>query len=214
MNGAAPLVEVDHLVLHFPIRGGVVVSRKLAEVHAVDDVSLTVHEGETLGIVGESGCGKTTLARCIVRLLQPTDGRIRFRGRDITTAGRRELRPIRRELQMVFEIDLLSDGIVWTHGILLEAGDGPEALCEPSCVRRLPNGGTVIADTGNDRLLLFSPVGTLMRSFTGSEDIPLIRPVHLELLDSGEMLVYPEQGDEVIRLGLGGQPTWRACMPD
>jgi oligopeptide/dipeptide ABC transporter ATP-binding protein len=81
----------------------VVVSRKLAEVHAIDDVSLTVREGETLGIVGESGCGKTTLARCIVRLLQPTAGRIRFRGRDITTAGRRELRPIRRELQMVFQ---------------------------------------------------------------------------------------------------------------
>jgi oligopeptide/dipeptide ABC transporter ATP-binding protein len=100
---APPLVEVDHLVLHYPIRGGVVVSRKLAEVHAVDDVSLTVGEGETLGIVGESGCGKTTLARCIVRLLEPTAGRIRFRGRDITSAGRRELRPIRRELQMVFQ---------------------------------------------------------------------------------------------------------------
>jgi oligopeptide/dipeptide ABC transporter ATP-binding protein len=103
VNGASPLVEVDHLVLHYPIRGGVVVSRRLAEVHAVDDVSLTVREGETLGIVGESGCGKTTLARCIVRLLQPTAGRIRFRGRDITTAGRRELRPIWRELQMVFQ---------------------------------------------------------------------------------------------------------------
>jgi oligopeptide/dipeptide ABC transporter ATP-binding protein len=103
VSAAPPLVEVDHLVLHYPIRGGVVVSRKLAEVHAIDDVSLTLSEGETLGIVGESGCGKTTLARCIVRLLQPTAGRIRFRGRDITTAGRRELRPLRRELQMVFQ---------------------------------------------------------------------------------------------------------------
>jgi ABC-type oligopeptide transport system ATPase subunit len=99
----AALVEVEHLVLHFPIRGGVLVNRKLAEMHAIDDVSLTVREGETLGIVGESGCGKTTLARCIVRLLQPTAGRIRFRGHDITTAGRRALRPLRRELQMVFQ---------------------------------------------------------------------------------------------------------------
>jgi oligopeptide/dipeptide ABC transporter ATP-binding protein len=103
VSDAPPLVEVENLVLHFPIRGGIVVSRRLAEVHAVDDVSLTVAEGETLGIVGESGCGKTTLARCIVRLLQPTAGRIRFRGQDITTAGRRELRPVRRELQMVFQ---------------------------------------------------------------------------------------------------------------
>jgi oligopeptide/dipeptide ABC transporter ATP-binding protein len=103
VSSAPPLLEVDHLVLHYPIRGGIVVSRTRAEVHAVDDVSLMVREGETLGIVGESGCGKTTLARCIVRLLRPTAGRIRFRGRDITTAGRRELRPIRRELQMVFQ---------------------------------------------------------------------------------------------------------------
>ena len=103
MTGASPLVEVDHLVLHYPIRGGIVVSRKLAEVHAVDDVSFTVREGETLGIVGESGCGKTTLARCLVRLLQPTAGRIRFRGHDITTATRRELRPLRREFQIVFQ---------------------------------------------------------------------------------------------------------------
>jgi oligopeptide/dipeptide ABC transporter ATP-binding protein len=99
----APLVEVEHLVLHFPIRDGALLGRKRAEVHAIDDVSLTVREGETLGIVGESGCGKTTLARCIVRLLAPTAGRIRFRGQDITTAGRRALRPLRREIQMVFQ---------------------------------------------------------------------------------------------------------------
>ncbi|MEZ0371515.1 MAG: cyclic nucleotide-binding domain-containing protein, partial [Candidatus Sericytochromatia bacterium] len=118
-----------------------------------------------------------------------------------------------RELQMIFEIDLLSEGIVWSHGSLLAAGDGPDALNEPSCVRRLANGGTLIADTGNDRLLLFSPVGTLMRSFTGTAEIPLTRPVHLELLDNGEILVYPEAQDSVIRLGLGGQPIWRADLP-
>jgi oligopeptide/dipeptide ABC transporter ATP-binding protein len=103
VSDAPPLLEVEHLVLHYPIRGGALVARKLAEVHAVDDVSLTVREGETLGVVGESGCGKTTLARCIVRLLQPTAGRIRFRGHDVTAAGRRELRPLRGEFQMVFQ---------------------------------------------------------------------------------------------------------------
>ena len=102
MSNGLPLVEVEHLVLHYPIRGGLL-ARKLAEVHAVDDVSLSIPEGETLGIVCESGCGKTTLARCIVRLLQPTAGRVRFRGHDITTASRRELRPLRREFQIVFQ---------------------------------------------------------------------------------------------------------------
>jgi oligopeptide/dipeptide ABC transporter ATP-binding protein len=103
VSAAPPLLEVEHLELRFPIRGGVILDRKLAEVHAVDDVSLVVGEGETLGVVGESGCGKTTLARCIVRLLRPTAGRIRFRGRDITDSGRRELRPLRAQLQMVFQ---------------------------------------------------------------------------------------------------------------
>jgi oligopeptide/dipeptide ABC transporter ATP-binding protein len=89
------LLEVEHVVMHYPARGG--------EVHAVDDVSFVLREGETLGVVGESGCGKTTLARCMVRLLRPTGGRIRFRGHDITTASRRQLRPLRAQLQMVFQ---------------------------------------------------------------------------------------------------------------
>jgi oligopeptide/dipeptide ABC transporter ATP-binding protein len=97
----APLLELDHLELRYPVRGGALVGRTVAEVHAVDDVSLTLHEGETLGVVGESGCGKTTLARCIVRLLRPTAGRIRFRGRDVTDARGRDLRAMRREVQMV-----------------------------------------------------------------------------------------------------------------
>ena len=100
-NGT-PLVEVDSIVKYFPIKQGLL-SREVARVHAVDDVTFSVTEGETLGLVGESGCGKSTLGRTIVRLLAPTSGDIRFEGRSIATLGRRELRPLRREMQIVFQ---------------------------------------------------------------------------------------------------------------
>ncbi len=99
----APLLEVEHLVQWFPIKKGLLVDRTVANVHAVDDVTFALREGETLGLVGESGCGKSTLSRTMMRLLDPTDGAIRLRGRDITRASRRALRPMRRELQMVFQ---------------------------------------------------------------------------------------------------------------
>jgi oligopeptide/dipeptide ABC transporter ATP-binding protein len=98
-----PLVSVEHLEQHFPVRDGVVFDREVARVHAVDDVSFDLAEGETLGLVGESGCGKTTLARSLMRLLEPTGGKLEFRGRDITHASAREMRPLRREIQMVFQ---------------------------------------------------------------------------------------------------------------
>jgi oligopeptide/dipeptide ABC transporter ATP-binding protein len=97
-----PLLEVKHLKVLFAVRRGLL-GRSPEEVHAVDDVTLTLSEGETLGVVGESGCGKTTLIRCLARLVDATEGTIRFRGRDITSASRRELAPVRRELQMVFQ---------------------------------------------------------------------------------------------------------------
>ncbi|HEV7884964.1 MAG TPA: oligopeptide/dipeptide ABC transporter ATP-binding protein [Solirubrobacteraceae bacterium] len=102
-NGDTPLLEVEHVKLYFPIKKGIVLDRVVANVHAVDDVTFTLHDGETLGLVGESGCGKTTLSRTIMRLVESTAGAIRFRGRDVSHASRRELAPLRREMQMVFQ---------------------------------------------------------------------------------------------------------------
>ncbi len=96
------LVRAEHVKKYFPIRKGLL-QREVARVHAVDDVSLEVRTGETLGLVGESGCGKSTLARCIARLYDLTAGTITFEGRDISRLSRRQLRPVRRELQMVFQ---------------------------------------------------------------------------------------------------------------
>jgi oligopeptide transport system ATP-binding protein len=101
-SGETPLLEVRHVKKYFPIRRGVL-QREVARVHAVDDVSFAVREGETLGLVGESGCGKSTLGRTIVRLLEPTDGEIIFQGTPIQKLGTRKLRPLRREMQMVFQ---------------------------------------------------------------------------------------------------------------
>jgi oligopeptide/dipeptide ABC transporter ATP-binding protein len=96
------LLELKNLKKYFPIRKGLL-QREVERVHAVDDVTLTVAKGETVGLVGESGCGKSTLGRCIVRLLEPTDGDVVFQGRSIAKLGPRAMRPLRREMQMVFQ---------------------------------------------------------------------------------------------------------------
>ena len=102
-NGDTPLLEIDHLVKYFPIKSGILIDREVARVQAVDDVSLTVNEGETLGLVGESGCGKSTLCRTLLQLLRPTSGSVRFEGRELVGLRRREMRPLRREMQMIFQ---------------------------------------------------------------------------------------------------------------
>ena len=96
------LVEIEHLTKRFAVKQGVF-ARGKAEVHAVEDISLTVRRGETLGIVGESGCGKSTTARLILRLLELTSGTVRFDGRDISKLSQRAMRPLRREMQMIFQ---------------------------------------------------------------------------------------------------------------
>jgi peptide/nickel transport system ATP-binding protein len=98
-----PLLVVENLVKHFPITRGIVFQHEIGRVQAVDGVSFTLSKGETLGVVGESGCGKSTMARCVMRLLDSTAGRIVFDGRDITKLNRRELMPVRRDMMMVFQ---------------------------------------------------------------------------------------------------------------
>lgn len=128
----APLLRVHDLVKHFPITSGPL-RKHTGAVHAVDGVSLELRAGETLGVVGESGCGKTTLGRTVIRLLDPTSGRIELKGRDITNLGRQELRAMRRDVQIVFQDpyasldprmtvrELIAEPLR-VHGLLRESG--------------------------------------------------------------------------------------------
>jgi peptide/nickel transport system ATP-binding protein len=101
-SSRTPLLEARNVSKHFPLGGGRL-RRAREAVHAVDDVSLQIFPGETVGLVGETGCGKSTLARCLARLYDVTDGEVWFGGRDITALSRREMRPLRRDIQMIFQ---------------------------------------------------------------------------------------------------------------
>ncbi|HEX3952627.1 MAG TPA: dipeptide ABC transporter ATP-binding protein [Stellaceae bacterium] len=99
---AAPVLDVVHLKKHFPVKAGVL-RRTVGQVYAVDDVTFSIGEGETLGLVGESGCGKSTVARTVLRLIEPTDGAIKLDGHDVTRLGKSDMRPYRRQMQMIFQ---------------------------------------------------------------------------------------------------------------
>jgi peptide/nickel transport system ATP-binding protein/oligopeptide transport system ATP-binding protein len=133
------LVEVRDLVKHYPIRSGIVFRREVGSVKAVDGISFDLETGETFALVGESGCGKSTTARCVLRLIEPTSGTITFEGEDITHAGTARMRALRREMQMIFQDPFASlNPRMTVRGILrepfaihgLEADGKVEALLE------------------------------------------------------------------------------------
>jgi oligopeptide transport system ATP-binding protein len=97
------LVEVTDLVKHFPIKQGIVIDREVDQVRAVDGISFAIERGKTLGLVGESGSGKSTACRAVLQLIKPTSGSVKFEGREIAGLGRRQMRPLRREMQMIFQ---------------------------------------------------------------------------------------------------------------
>jgi peptide/nickel transport system ATP-binding protein len=97
------LLEIENLKVWFPIKSGIFLDRHVGDVRAVDDVTFQIRRGETLGLVGESGCGKSTVGRALLRLYKPTAGRIVFDGQDITTLGESDMRPLRRRMQIVFQ---------------------------------------------------------------------------------------------------------------
>ncbi|MHB8671313.1 MAG: ABC transporter ATP-binding protein [Acidimicrobiales bacterium] len=132
MSGA--LLEVEGLVKHFPVTRGVLVRRRVGRLRAVDGVSFTVGEGETLALVGESGCGKSTVARSVLRLVEPTAGSVRFAGEDVTGASPARLRRLRREMQLVFQEPHTSlDPHLTVRAI----------LAEPFEIHRIPVDGAV-----------------------------------------------------------------------
>jgi peptide/nickel transport system ATP-binding protein len=97
------LLEVTDLVKHFPVKSGILIDREVDQVRAVDGISFSIPQGQTLGLVGESGSGKSTACRAVLQLIKPTSGSVKFEGREIAGLSRRQMRPLRREMQMIFQ---------------------------------------------------------------------------------------------------------------
>ncbi len=133
---AQPLLQVEDLKKHFPVTRGIVLQKQVGAVRAVDGVTFDVESGETLGIVGETGCGKSTMGRLLLRLLEPTDGRIVFDGRDITGLSRSQMRPFRREIQMIFQDPFSSLNPRHTIGTIVGAPFRLQKVQTPHGVKR------------------------------------------------------------------------------
>ncbi len=152
-----PLLRVKNLVKRFPVKGGLF-ARELEHVHAVDGVSFEIQPGETLGLVGESGCGKSTTGRCILRLIAPTSGELWFEGKDVTHASKSELRALTRNMQIIFQDPyaslnprmtvgaIVAEALI-IHGLAKNAGERDDRVMQllqtvglhPDHVRRFPH---------------------------------------------------------------------------
>jgi oligopeptide/dipeptide ABC transporter ATP-binding protein len=133
---AEELLVVDNLEKHFPIKRGIIFQKEIGRVRAVDGVSFVVNKGETLGVVGESGCGKSTMARCVMRLLDPTGGKVIFDGQDITHLNRRDMMDVRKKLMMVFQDPYASLNARKRVGSIIGEALEVHKLATPTEIRR------------------------------------------------------------------------------
>lgn len=209
MSAAAdPLLQVSDLVTHFPVRKGLF-SRVVAHVRAVDGVSLRVAAGETLGLVGESGCGKTTVGRSILRLVPVTRGRVVFDGQDVLAARPRELRALRRQMQIVFQdpyaslnprmsvADIVGEGLA-VHGLVRSAAERADRVREllervrldPSYVNRYPHefSGGQRQRIGIARALSLGPRFLVCDEAVSALDVSIQAQIVNLLMDLGQEL--------------------------
>ena len=138
------LLEVNNLKMYFPVTEGVIFQKKIADVKAVDDVTFSINKGEALGLVGESGCGKTTTGRCILQLYKPTSGQVIFNDVDVTALGKKDLRNVRREMQIIFQDPYGSLNPRMTCG---------DIVCEPLKVHKLTSNKGEYRDRVSELLL-------------------------------------------------------------
>ena len=133
---APEILRVEGMVKHFPITKGAILKREIGSVKAVSDVSLTVNAGETIGLVGESGCGKSTAGRTMLKLLEPTAGKITFEGRDITGLSKRQMVPLRKQMQMIFQDPYSSLNPRHTVGGIIAAPYDVQGIKPPGGVKK------------------------------------------------------------------------------